>query len=100
MHTVSRRHLLTGQVERPDIIEAVASAVVTVLPARREAVISALAALPHTEIGPAYSSKIVLILEGSTRDEIGARLAQIAMMDGVLTANMVFEHAAHRQEQS
>jgi nitrate reductase NapD len=100
MHTVSRRHLLTGQVKRPDGIEAIASAIVTVIPAKRDLVVSTLAALPHTEIGPATASRIVVILEGRTRDEIGGRLAQIAMMEGVIAANMVFEHAVHRQEQS
>jgi periplasmic nitrate reductase NapD len=94
--TVSRRHFLAGQPgsfdQDPVHFAAIASAVVAVMPCRRDDVASTLSALPHTEVSAAEGSKIVVILEGRTRGEIGERLAQIAMMEGVITANMVFEH--------
>jgi nitrate reductase NapD len=37
--------------------------------------------------------KIVIIIEGRESGAIGARLAEIALMDGVLAANLVYEHA-------
>jgi nitrate reductase NapD len=95
--TMSRRHFLAGQFESSEHSDsnaiAIASAVVSIVPGKQDDVISALATLPNTEVGVSESSKIVVILEGRTRSEIGERLAQIAMMEGVITANIVFEHA-------
>jgi len=73
-------------------LHIVSSVVVSVMPGRLEDVASALAALQDTEIGATGANKIIVLLEGRTRGEVGARLADIALMDGVITANMVFEH--------
>ena len=54
---------------------------------------AALADFPGVEIGPSSNNKIVALLEGRTRGEIGARLTRITQIDGVIAANMVFEHA-------
>ena len=35
---------------------------------------------------------LVLVLEGESSGAVGGLLAQIAVMDGVISANMVFEH--------
>lgn len=70
----------------------ISSAIVSVMPGSENLVAFDLAALPETEVGPISGSKIVIILEGRTRSEVGARLAQIALMEGVITANLVFEH--------
>jgi periplasmic nitrate reductase NapD len=80
----------------------ISSAVVSVLPGRLEAVAGALSSRPGVEVRAAEHNKIVVIIEGSTRDEVGGRLTGIALMDGVITANMVFEHVEetgdeHRQ---
>lgn len=70
----------------------ISSAVISVVPGAESHVRSRLAALSGTEVGPAGGNKIVIVLEGRTRDEVGARLAQIALMDGVIAASLVFEH--------
>ncbi|WP_181701665.1 chaperone NapD [Chthonobacter albigriseus] len=73
-------------------IDIVSSAVVTVKPGWDVAVASALGELPLTEIRAASTTKLVVILEGASRGEVGGRLARIALMDGVISANLVFEH--------
>lgn len=76
----------------------VSSIVVCVIPGRQHAVAAALADLPGVEIGPSSNTKIVALLEGRTRGEVGARLAHITQIDGVIAASMVFEHAGEGQE--
>jgi nitrate reductase NapD len=70
----------------------ISSAIVSVMPGTEDHVASGLAVLPDTEVGPIGGGRIVIVLEGRTRGEVGARLAQIALMDGVVAANLVFEH--------
>ena len=78
---------------RKDGLHVISTAVVSVLPGRQGEVISTLAALPDTEVAAAgVNNKIVVLLEGRSRGDVGARLAQIALMEGVVTASMVFEH--------
>ena len=69
----------------------ISSAVVSVLPAHRENVVRLLSEMAGVEIHHQAPSKIVIVLEGPESGMIGARLAEIAGMDGVLSANMVFE---------
>ena len=42
-------------------------------------------------VGRVVGAKIVIVLEGQASGEIGARLAEISLMDGVLAANLVYE---------
>lgn len=81
--------------EPPYIISSV---VVCVVPGQQKNVTAALADLPGVEIGPSCNNKIVVLLEGRAREEVGARLVYITQMDGVIAANMVFEHAGEGQE--
>ncbi|ANV98818.1 chaperone NapD [Bradyrhizobium icense] len=69
----------------------ISSAVVSVLPERRDEVLRALAALPDVEIHQRDASKIVIVMEAAESGILGGRLAQIATWQGVLSANMVFE---------
>ena len=69
----------------------ISSAVVSVLPDRRDEVLRALAALPDVEIHQAEASKIVIVMEATESGILGSRLAEIASWQGVLSANMVFE---------
>lgn len=69
----------------------ISSAVVSVLPNWRDKVLQMLTALPEVEVHHKDSSKIVIVLEGPESGALGARLAEIAAWDGVLSANMVFE---------
>ena len=43
------------------------------------------------EVHHQAQSKIIIVLEGPESGVLGARLAEIASMEGVLSANMVFE---------
>ena len=87
---LSRRKFLTGRVEAPATVH-ISSAVVSVLPHRRAAVLQALTGLPEVEVHHSNASKIVIVLEGPDSGALGARLAEISSWSGVLSANMVFE---------
>jgi periplasmic nitrate reductase NapD len=69
----------------------ISSAVVSVLPQRRDEVLRALATLPDVEIHHVDASKIVIVMEAAESGILGSRLAEIASWQGVLSANMVFE---------
>ena len=69
----------------------ISSAVVSVLPESRDEVLRALAALADVEIHHRDARKIVIVMEAPESGVIGARLAEIACWQGVLSANMVFE---------
>ena len=69
----------------------ISSAVVSVLPDRRDEVLRALAALPDVEIHQRDASKIVIVMDATGSGILGSRLAEIASWQGVLSANMVFE---------
>jgi nitrate reductase NapD len=69
----------------------ISSAVVSVLPDRRDEVLRNLAALADIEVHHVDTSKIVIVMEAADSGAIGGRLAEIACWPGVLSANMVFE---------
>jgi nitrate reductase NapD len=69
----------------------ISSAVVSALPAQVEAVLACIGEMPDTEVHRVENGKIVIVLEGSNTGVIGDRLAAIGLLDGVLSANMVFE---------
>ena len=71
----------------------ISSAVVSVLPERRNEVLGTLAALPGVEIHQRNASKIVIVMEATESGILGGRLAEIASWPGVLSANMVFEQS-------
>ena len=100
MHPVgpSRRALLKGKLtSRPAQTNLptihISSAIVSVLPNRREEILDRLSTLRGVEIHHAESFKIVVVLEADDAGAIGSRLAEIATWNGVLSANMVFEQA-------
>ncbi len=71
----------------------ISSAVVTVRPERAGEIARAIAALPGVEVHAVQHSKIVVVLEGPDSGTLGAHLVTISLMDGVFSANMVFEQA-------
>lgn len=83
----TRRNFLTASVS----IVHISSAVVTVLPVHREKVIRQLAEMSGVEVHHQAPFKIIIVLEGPDSGSLGARLAEIASIEGVLSANMVFE---------
>jgi len=72
----------------------ISSAVVSALPAHVDAVLARIGEMPDTEIHRVENGKIVIVLEGATAGVLGDRLATIGLLDGVLSANMVFEQIA------
>lgn len=69
----------------------ISSAVVSVLPHRRDEVLAMLAAMAGVETHQRDASKIVIVMEATESGILGGRLAEIAGWEGVLSANMVFE---------
>jgi nitrate reductase NapD len=78
--------------EQPPHIH-ISSAIVSVLPAHQDDVVRSLAQMPGVEVFHQASSKIVIVMEAPDSGVIGGRLAEIATLNGVLSANMVFEQA-------
>lgn len=69
----------------------ISSAVVSAFPERCAEVVARIEAIPDTEVHRVEGGKIVIVMEGASTGEIGGRLTEIALFDGVLSANMVFE---------
>jgi nitrate reductase NapD len=73
----------------------IASILVQTRPARLDAAAHAIAALPGTEIhGRDPKGKLVVVIEADGVGRIGATLATISSMPGVLTAALVFHGTA------
>jgi nitrate reductase NapD len=97
MRAITRRDLLTaGSGDRHHI----SSAVVLALPDRREEVSGRLASMRGVEVHASEGSRIVITIEGTTSGMLGETLTTISLMDGVLAANMVFEHAEDQEARS
>ena len=83
----TRRSVLTGRFPTVHI----SSAVVSVLPVHRDKVRRLLSGMDGVEVHHQSSWKIVIVLEAPDSGVLGTRLAEIASIEGVLSANMVFE---------
>ena len=70
----------------------ISSAVISVLPAMANAVLARLSAMQDVEVHGHAGGKIVVVIEGKSTGEMGDRLTRIALLDGVIAANMVYEH--------
>ena len=70
----------------------ISSAVVTVRPDHMDVVGDAIARFEGCEVVAAENTRIVVVMEGSSVGELGGLLAAIGDLDGVIAANMVFEH--------
>lgn len=70
----------------------ISSAVVSVLPDRMDEILSKLPSLDGVEVHAAREGKIVVVIEGPSTGVLGDRLTRIALLDGVVSANMVYEH--------
>lgn len=96
---MTRRQFLAGRIGGLDAARlsqpeqhCISSAVVAVLPRHEDEVVAALATMQGVEIRAHERGKMVLLLEGPGSGAVGALLLQIAVMEGVISANMVFEH--------
>lgn len=71
----------------------ISSAVVATVPGREAEVLAALSGLEGVEVHASRRSRIVVTIEGRSTGDLGDRLTAISVMDGVVAANMVFEHS-------
>ncbi|HEX8664292.1 MAG TPA: chaperone NapD [Beijerinckiaceae bacterium] len=89
----SRRELLTGRLIAPAPPEThVSSLVLHVRPDKVTAVRTALGAMDGLEIHAEASGKLVVTFETSTEADIVARMNEISLLDGVMSAALVFHH--------
>ncbi len=98
MRQLTRRGLLTaGAGDRHHISSAV---VYWRTRSRRADLSERLAAMRGVEVHASEGSRIVITIEGPTSGMLGETLTTISVMDGVLAANMVFEHAEDQEARS
>lgn len=91
---IRRRTVLTGGL-RPQ--HNISSAVVFALPECRRAISARLAAMPGVEVHAQNESRIVITIEGSSSGQLGEALMQITLIEGVVSASMVFEHIEQQE---
>ncbi|PSH62008.1 glutamate synthase [Phyllobacterium brassicacearum] len=70
----------------------ISSAVIMTLPAMQDAVLTRLREMANVEVHAHQGNKIVVVIEGISTGILGDRLSQISALEGVMAANMVFEH--------
>lgn len=70
----------------------ISSAVVAVMPNRISEVAQAIARMDGPEIHACENGRIVVVIEGASSGELGDLLMAIGNLDGVVAANLVFEH--------
>ncbi|MFN3321338.1 MAG: chaperone NapD [Allorhizobium sp.] len=70
----------------------ISSAVVATKPGCLDAVLVALEHFDNLEVHGAEKGKIVVVIEGPSTGVLGDTLMRVSTLDGVVAANMVFEH--------
>jgi nitrate reductase NapD len=70
----------------------ISSAVVIVKQDRIDAIGNEIARFAGCEVVAAENARLVIVMEGASAGELGGMLASINDLDGVVAANMVFEH--------
>ena len=70
----------------------ISSAIVVVRPEMREQVREQLALMEGVEVHAAEGGKIVVLIEGESTGALGRSLSEMSLLEGVVAANMVFEH--------
>lgn len=71
----------------------VSSAVVVTRPQDGERIVDELSAMTNVEVHAFQDGKMVVVIDGYSSGELGATLSAISSIDGVIAANMVFEHS-------
>jgi nitrate reductase NapD len=78
----------------------VSSAVIVVRPDKLETAVEQLSKIRGVEVHAVQDRKVVVVIEGGSSGELGASLAEISGLDGVVAANMVFEHSEDEEVSS
>jgi nitrate reductase NapD len=71
----------------------VSSVIVTARPEHCAGLARRIADIPGAEVRHVEGSRIIVVIEAGGSDAITDRLAEVASMEGTLSANLVFEHA-------
>jgi nitrate reductase NapD len=75
-----------------DVTYHISSAVIATLPRATDDILAAIARMENVEVHGHGGGKIVLVIEGTSTGMMGDCLSRISLLDGVISANMVFEH--------
>lgn len=70
----------------------ISSAIIMTLPAMHETVLAQLHEMANVEVRAHAGNKIVAVIEGTSTSILCNCLSQISALEGVMAANMVFEH--------
>lgn len=70
----------------------VSSAVIATMPAHTEAVLAEIVKMENVEVHGEGGGKIVVVIEGTSTGMLGECLTRMSLLDGVISASMVFEH--------
>lgn len=85
--------------ESDDIREHhISSALISAAPEALDRLVKRIRELPSTEVSHVEGSRLIVVLEGGSTGEIGDRLTAINLMEGVLSATMVFERVVPVEE--
>ena len=76
----------------------VSSAVVTVADGAWQEVRRLVEAIDGVEVHGGDDTRLIVTIVGTSTGQLGDKLTEINLMDGVLAANMVFEHAEEPEE--
>ncbi|PJR13140.1 chaperone NapD [Sinorhizobium meliloti] len=76
----------------PSATYHISSAIIVTMPNMQERVVDSLAEMPNVEVYAQEAGKIVVVIEGTSTGMLGEGLSRIAVLEGVVAANMVFEH--------
>ncbi|MEO5335243.1 MAG: chaperone NapD [Magnetococcus sp. YQC-5] len=72
---------------------ALASALVQVVPGRLQEVSAAISAMPGVDVHlTSELGKLIITLEGPEADPLAALLTDIKYIDGVLSADLIYQH--------
>ncbi len=71
----------------------IASVIVQALPAKADAVVSAIKALPEADVFAREQGKIVAVLEAEKESRLSELINQMQNFEGVLSASLVYHHA-------
>ncbi|MCF3641707.1 chaperone NapD [Rhizobium sp. TRM95111] len=77
----------------------ISSAVIVARPSCLDDVLAALAGFDNVEVHGAERGKIVVVIEGPSTGVLGDTLMRISTLDGVIAANMVFEHVDMEEDE-
>ncbi|MFB9949136.1 chaperone NapD [Rhizobium puerariae] len=71
----------------------VSSAVIVVRPQDEDRVLRQISAMSNVEVHGVQDGKMVVVIDGYSSGQLGEALSTISAIDGVVAANMVFEHS-------